>query len=76
MDDEEAYLDYLMEEMEEEQLRINLAPDQPGKYVLVSTLILREVMGRVDAAPSDEEGKQMLSEFMKNVIRGNITPYQ
>ncbi len=75
MDDHEAYLDYLMEEMKDEQLRILLASDDAEKYVPVSSLMLREIIQRADAASSEEEGNQIVAEFMKNVIQRKITPY-
>jgi hypothetical protein len=75
MDDEEEYLDYLMEEMKLEIATVSLLADV-AEHVPVSALMFREVMERSYAAASEEEGKRILREFLKKVTEGTITPFQ
>ncbi len=76
MADEEEYLDGLMELMKQEKMMENFIREVVGKCVPVSALMLREVMIRAQAAISKEERERILKNFLTDVIRGKITPYQ
>ncbi len=76
MADKEKDLDELMEHMRQDKAIVNLVRDVAGKYVPISALMLREVMTRIEAATSKEEGERMLTDFFMDVIQGKITPYQ
>lgn len=65
-------LDRLMEQMRQPS---TLVRDIDGTWVSVSSEMFIEIMERAKAANWEEEGKQMVSSFLRDVREGKITPY-
>jgi len=74
--------DELMEQMKHEvEVRekvLDCPSDTPKGIVFkpLSTWMMTELMERVEACKSEEEGNDLIDKFFKDIYEGKLTPYQ